>query len=294
MSIHNSEPPVRSVPVRSAVELLTDRHEQDTPFTTPGGLTAVVTGAGSGVGEAVARELGLRGVRVALVGRRSEKLRMVQGAIEQAGGLAASFPCDVSQVDRVARLATEVVARFGHPQILFNSAGIHCELVPIGESTPDRWIQTLQVNVVGTYLTCRAFMGGMLQRGWGRIINVTSAASLGEPGGVGSVYQLSKVAVNHFTRQLAAELEGTRVTANVLHPGEVKSEMWAAIKADASSRTGPGRGALSWTAIVEETGGDPAQKSAERVLELISPAGDGINGQFLWIRDGLQKPIPSW
>jgi NAD(P)-dependent dehydrogenase (short-subunit alcohol dehydrogenase family) len=259
-----------------------------------GGLTAVVTGAGSGVGEAVARELGNRGIHIALVGRRPDKLTLVQGTIEQAGGIAASFPCDVAEVDQVAQMASYVVARFGDPQILFNSAGIHCELVPIGESTPDRWIQTLQVNVVGTYLTCRAFMGGMVQRGWGRIINVTSAASLGAPGGVGSVYQLSKVAVNHFTRQLAAELEGTGVTANVLHPGEVKSEMWAAIKADASSRTGPGRSALSWTAKVEETGGDPAEKSAERVLELISPAGDSINGQFLWIRDGLLKPMPSW
>jgi NAD(P)-dependent dehydrogenase (short-subunit alcohol dehydrogenase family) len=260
----------------------------------PAGLTAVVTGAGSGVGEAVARALGLRGARIALVGRRPEKLSLVQQAIEQAGGEAASFPCDVASIDQVARLATRVIERFGHPQILFNSAGVHCELVAIGESTPDLWIQTLNVNLVGTYLTCRAFMGGMVQRGWGRIINVTSASSISDPGGVGSVYQLSKVAVNHFTRQLAAELEGTGVTANVLHPGEVKSEMWAAIKADASRRTGPGRGALSWTAWVEETGGDPAEKSAERVLELLSPAGDSLNGQFIWIRDGLQKPKPSW
>lgn len=258
------------------------------------GLTAVVTGAGSGVGEAVARELGWRGVQIALVGRRSEKLIQVQKIIEHKGGTAACFTCDVSDPDQVRHLASDVANRFGDPQVLFNSAGIHCEIVPIAESTPERWLQTLQVNLAGTYLTCRFFMGGMLRQAWGRIINVSSAASLGEPGGVGSIYQLSKVAVNHFTRQLAAELDGTGVTANVLHPGEVKSEMWAAIQADAQSRSGPGRNSLKWTSWVAETGGDPAEKSTEIVLELLSSAGEDVNGQFLWIRDGLQKPRKAW
>jgi len=260
----------------------------------PSGLTAVITGAGSGVGEAVARQLGLHGIQIALVGRRAENLARVQHTIQQAGGSAHSFPCDVTDISQVNRLVKDVSARFGGAQILFNSAGIHTELVPIGESTPQLWVQTLTVNVIGTYLTCRAFMGDMLQHAWGRIINVTSASSLSPPGGVGSVYQLSKVTVNHFTRQLAAELEGTGVTANVLHPGEVKTEMWAAIKADASRRSGPGRSALNWTHWVEETGGDAPEKSAEVVLSLLSPEGAAINGQFLWVRDSLQKPRPSW
>jgi NAD(P)-dependent dehydrogenase (short-subunit alcohol dehydrogenase family) len=260
----------------------------------PPGLTAVVTGAGSGVGAAVAMALGARGIQLALVGRRQDKLLQVQRAIQQAGGRAETYPCDVSQVDQVAQLGDWVTSHFGGAQILFNSAGIHTELVPIGESTPELWIQTLNVNLIGTYLTCRSLMGTMLQRGWGRIINVTSAAALSPPSGIASAYQLSKVAVNHFTRQLAAEVAGSGVTANVLHPGEVKTEMWAAIKADAGRRSGPGREALHWTGWVEETGGDPPEKSAEVVLWLLSPAGDAVNGQFLWVRDGLQKPRPAW
>jgi NAD(P)-dependent dehydrogenase (short-subunit alcohol dehydrogenase family) len=260
----------------------------------PEHLTAVITGAGSGVGWAVAYELGQRGVRTVLVGRREDRLLQAQQAIEKAGGTAAAFACDVADPTQVAHMAASVQDKFGDPLVLFNSAGVHCELVPIAESTPERWIETLQVNLAGTYLTCRAFMGGMVRQGWGRIINVTSASSLAPPGGVGSVYQLSKVAVNHFTRQLAAELEGTGVTANVLHPGEVKSEMWAAIKTDASSRQGAGRSALGWAGWVEDTGGDPPEKSAEVVLSLLSPAGAGVNGRFLWITDGLQKPKESW
>ena len=257
-------------------------------------VVAVVTGAGSGVGEAVARELGRQGARVALVGRRVTRVDSVAQSIRDGGGDADAFACDVAAPDQVDRLAQAIVARFGLPNVLVNSAGVHCEMVPIAESTPSRWIETMQINLIGAYLTCRAFMGGMIRQGWGRIINVTSASSLVEPGNVGSVYQLSKVALNHFTRQLAKELEGTGVTANVIHPGEVKTEMWASIKADASSRAGPGRAAMGWVDWVAETGGEPPEKTAELVQELLEPGCDAINGQFLWIKDGLQKPRPSW
>ena len=117
------------------------------------------------------------------------------------------------------------------PQVLVNNAGLHCELLPIAETTPEAWMQTFQVNVFGPYLICRAFLTGMMALGWGRVINVSSAASLGEPTHIGSVYQLSKVTLNHFTRQLAVEVDGSGVTANAIHPGEVQTEMWAAIKA---------------------------------------------------------------
>jgi NAD(P)-dependent dehydrogenase (short-subunit alcohol dehydrogenase family) len=257
-------------------------------------LVAVVTGAGSGVGRAVALALADRGVRVALVGRTAEKLARVEAEIAAAGRLAASFPCDVSAPAEVAALREAVLARFGPPLVLVNAAGLHCEGVPIAESTPAKWIETFSVNTIGPYLMCRAFMGDMLAAGWGRIINVSSAASIGAPGNIASVYQLSKVALNHFTRQLAVEVAGTGVTANALHPGEVRTEMWAAIKAEAESRTGPGRGMLKWAEWVEATGGDPPEKTADLVLELLSPAGDAVNGKFLWIKDGLQEPRAAW
>ena len=257
-------------------------------------LVGVVTGAGSGVGRTVAQVLARRGVSVALVGRRADRLAEVTAEVRDSGGTASAFPCDVGDPAQVSQLAQAVTATLGTPQLLFNGAGLHCELVPIGDTTPERWIETLTVNTIGPYLTCRAFMGGMIAAGWGRIINVSSAASLGDPGNIGGVYQLSKASLILFTRQLARELAGTGVTANVIHPGEVRTEMWASIKADASSRTGSGRNALGWVNWVEETGGDPPQKTADLVMELLSPAADSVNGQFLWIRDGIQKPRPTW
>ncbi len=256
--------------------------------------TAVVTGAGSGVGEVVARGLAQRGHRVALVGRRRERLAEVAASIVQTGGTAKAFPCDVTEVAAVDALKVAVLAHFGAPQILFNGAGIFGECQTIAESTPEIWLETLRANMNGPYLVCRAFMGEMVRTGWGRIFNVSSAAALAPIYHVSSAYQLSKIALNHFTRQLAQELAGTGVTANVLHPGEVRTEMFAAIKADAASRTGPGREMLKWVEKVERTGGDPAEKTAELVLEMLASENDAVNGKFLWIKDGLKPPMPSW
>lgn len=257
-------------------------------------LTALVTGAGSGVGEAVALALARRGIGVALVGRRADRLEQVAGAIAQAGGTAAPFQCDVANAAEVAALASAVTARFGSPQILFNGAGLFGECLPIADSTPEVWLDTVRINTFGPYLVCRAFMGGMVAQGWGRILNVSSAAALSPVYHVSSAYQLSKVALNHFTRQLAQELAGTGVTANVLHPGEVKTEMFAAIKADAASRTGEGRNMLKWVEKVELSGGDPPEKTADLVLDLLRPENDAVTGKFLWIKDGLKGPMPSW
>src|SRR6185312_14266752 len=117
--------------------------------------------------------------------------------------------------------------------------------------------------------TCRALVGGMIERAWGRIINVSSAAAFHAPGPLNSAYATSKVALNQFTRHLAAELVGTAVTANVIHPGEVKTQMWATIR-DESQTAGPqAAGYRDWAAHVGTSGGDNPQKAVDLVLRLI-------------------------
>ena len=86
------------------------------------------------------------------------------------------------------------------------------------------------IDTVGPYLVSRACIDGMLAAGWGRIINLSSAAALHTPGPLNSAYATAKVALNQLTRHLAAELEGQGVTANVIHPGDVKTAMWADIR----------------------------------------------------------------
>jgi 3-oxoacyl-[acyl-carrier protein] reductase len=252
------------------------------------GHLALVTGAGTGVGRAIAVALAGRGIPVVLVGRRDAPLLRVAAEIADAVVMQA----DVSDPEAVTTLADRVASERGTVDILVNAAGVHGEFKPIRQSTPTRWIRTIMINTVGPYLMSRAFMSGMMEKGWGRIVNVTSASSLGEPGGVNSAYPTSKVALNHFTRQLAAELRGTGVTANVIHPGEVKTEMWEAIRNDAVASGIDG--AAAWAEMVERTGGDPPEKSGDLVLRLVDEEPGTTTGSFLWIEDGIQKPKPSW
>ncbi len=137
-------------------------------------------------------------------------------------------------------------------------------------------------------------MGGMIDAGWGRIVNVTSAAALHPPGPLNSAYGTSKVALNQFTRHLAAELINTGVTANVIHPGDVKTEMWAAIRDEANLLGAEADGYRAWVQWVDETGGAPPGKAADLILKLMGEESAEVTGRFLWIEDGLQAPIASW
>ena len=171
-------------------------------------------------------------MKVALVSRRSEH-----------------FPFDVSDPASVERLKEKVEAQLGVPAVVINNAGVFGPIADIADTEPAEWIETIQINTVGPYLVTRAFLPGMVSQGWGRVVNVSSAASLGTPGPGNSAYATSKVALNQFTRHLAAEMAGTGVTANVIHPGDVQTEMWQDIKNKAG---GEGEQMASWVANVEQ------------------------------------------
>jgi NAD(P)-dependent dehydrogenase (short-subunit alcohol dehydrogenase family) len=235
---------------------------------------AIVTGGTRGVGRAIADRLSGAGVRVAAVGRSAERYRV-----------------DVSDPASVEALRELVERELGPPAILVNAAGMFGPIALVKDSDPATWIQTVMVDLVGAYLTCRAFVPAMIDAGWGRVINVTSANSLHPPGILNSAYGTSKVALNQFTRHLAAELDGTGVTANVIHPGDLKTEMWADIKAQVEALGPIADPYAQWVDWVEETGGDPIEKAAKLVIDIVA---SDVTGQFLWIDDPLQPPIPSW
>ncbi|MGH2476173.1 MAG: SDR family NAD(P)-dependent oxidoreductase, partial [Candidatus Limnocylindrales bacterium] len=222
---------------------------------------AVVTGAGRGLGRGVAVALALRGHPVVGIARNETQLAETAHLIRAEGGRMVSRPADVSDPNAVAELATFVHDQVGAPSILVNAAGVFGPIALIRDTDPDAWVQTVMIDAIAPYLTSRAFVGGMIDAGWGRIVNITSAASLHPPGPLNSAYGTAKAALNQLTRHLAAEIEGSGVTANVIHPGDVKTDMWQDIH-DRVAVMGPeAEPYRQWAAWVEETGGDPPHKA---------------------------------
>jgi NAD(P)-dependent dehydrogenase (short-subunit alcohol dehydrogenase family) len=258
------------------------------------GRVAVVTGASRGVGRVVAARLAGHGASVALGGRNVDDLAAVEREIRADGGTARAIPLDVSQLDSAQAFAREVERALGTPSILVNNAAILGPLTPLTEGDPLEWAQMMAINVTGSYFMTRLLLPAMLQQGWGRIVNVSSAAGLIPPVPLMSGYSTSKVALNHFTRCLAAELQGSGVTANAIHPGEVMTDMQATIRRAAADSGPVGTQLLDITSSFHAVGGDPPEKAADLVLRLVSEEAGSISGEFYFIENGLVAPMPSW
>ena len=181
--------------------------------------TAVVTGASSGIGEAIARELVGRGHGVTLVARRAEKLEALATELRGRGVRAEVLAADLSDRRQRAELAGRVTDLGLTPDILVNNAGLST-LGPVAKSDPDAELNMIEVDVVAVADLCSRFVPGMVERGRGAVLNVASTAAFQPlPGQAG--YAAGKAFVLSYTRSLQGELRGSGVTATALCPGPV-------------------------------------------------------------------------
>jgi NAD(P)-dependent dehydrogenase (short-subunit alcohol dehydrogenase family) len=179
------------------------------------GRTALVTGAGNGLGRAIALALAAHGARVVLVGRTRAKLDAVAAEIG-AGAIVA--PCDTSDADQVDTLAHQLAGE--QISILINNAGVAGPVAPLVDVSPDQWDDVFAVNVRGVYLMCRAFIPPMIDRGNGDVINLASVSGK-RPLAGRTPYTASKMAVIGLSVTLAHEVGPLGVAVNTLSPGPV-------------------------------------------------------------------------
>jgi NAD(P)-dependent dehydrogenase (short-subunit alcohol dehydrogenase family) len=190
----------------------------------------------------------------------------------------------------VLELQASLEKTFKTPQVLINAAGVFGPVEPLSQSDMSDWVRTINVNLVGPYLMCRVFVPAMIRLGWGRVINISSASSLKTPRSFATAYITAKVGLNQLTLHLAAELHSTGVTANLIHPGEVKTSMWEEIQTRAAIAGVDAEPLRRWAEWVVETGGDPPEKAVSLVLRLIDSTS---NGEFAWIDNPLQDPTQT-
>src|SRR4051812_24009026 len=193
------------------------------------GRVAVITGAGRGIGRAIALALGGAGARLALVDRTAADTAETAKLAREAGAQCETFGCDVREESQVQTLTSEVMQRFGSVHILVNNAGTAIRK-KVHEFTLEEWRLVMDTNLTGPFLLCRHFIPHMKGRGYGRIINLTSIMAHVSSDGRGG-YSASKHGLLGLTRALGVELAEDRITAVAISPGFVETDLTAVLRA---------------------------------------------------------------
>jgi len=253
--------------------------------TSLGGRGAVVTGGGRGIGASVARALVAEGVAVVVASRTAREIESVADELRAGGGKAWAVVCDVTEEASVLELGREARRLLGDVDVLVNNAG-ESHSAPLRKIALSDWERMLAVNATGTFLCTREFAPEMAGRGWGRIVNVASAAGL-EGAKYVAPYSAAKHAVLGFTRSIALEFAGTGVTVNAVCPGYVDTPMTQRTLANVEARADlPREEALA--AVLASAGQDrlmSAEEVASAVVDLCA-GGSELTGQSILLKFG--------
>ena len=188
------------------------------------GQVAVVTGAGRGIGAAIARKLAQLGATTVLCGRTQSALDATAQAIANAGGKTEVIPCDVTVLHQLEYAAARVDSTWGRLDILVNNAGVGAFTQPLHKFAPEEWERILNTNLRGVYFAIRAFVPLMIRARSGHVINISSLAGKNAlPNG--AAYAASKWGLNGLTYSVAEELRPHNIRASVVCPGSTETEL---------------------------------------------------------------------
>jgi NAD(P)-dependent dehydrogenase (short-subunit alcohol dehydrogenase family) len=252
------------------------------------GKVALITGAGSGIGEATAKLLAVHGARIAALGRSEDELKEVVGEIEQGGGQAMPLIADIADASAMQSAIAAIKQQWGRLDIVFANAGINGVWAPIEELAPEEWEKTIRINLTGTFLTIK-YAAPLLKQQGGSVIVTASVNGTRIFSNTGATaYSTSKAGQVAMTKMLALELAPAKVRVNVICPGAIQTNI------DENTE----RRDLEKVQIPVEfpksnqplTGGDPgsSEQVAELVLFLASDASSHITGTEIWI-DGAES-----
>ncbi|MHB1156482.1 MAG: 3-oxoacyl-[acyl-carrier-protein] reductase [Phycisphaerales bacterium] len=242
---------------------------------------AVVTGASRGIGRAIALALAAQGRHVVLVARDQAKLEAVKQQIESApgsagGGTAAVKTCDIGDGAALTAMIEAVAEEFGRLDILVNNAGITRDTL-ILRMSDEQFDEVIRVNLRSAFIACRAAAKPMMRGKWGRIINISSVSGL--VGNAGQCnYAASKAGLLGLTKSIAKELAGKNITANVVAPGFIETDMTEGLPEAIKE------GAKTFTPLKRM---GTAAEVASAVAYLASEEASYVTGQVLAVDGGM-------
>ncbi|GAA1970496.1 3-oxoacyl-ACP reductase FabG [Amycolatopsis minnesotensis] len=242
---------------------------------------AIVTGAGRGIGAAVARRLAADGFAVGLLDLDEDGVRKGAEAIVADGGRAIGVKLDVSDAGEVDAAVSKVADELGPPTVLINNAGITRDNL-IFKMTEQDWDSVLGVHLRGSFLMTRAVQKYQTEQKWGRIVNLSSTSALGNRGQVN--YSAAKAGMQGFTKTLAIELGKFGVTANAIAPGFIATDMTAATAERVGMSFEDFKKAAAEQIPVRRVG-EPAD-IANLASFLVSEGAGFISGQVVYVAGG--------
>jgi len=243
------------------------------------GRVAVVTGAGRGIGRAVALALARAGAHVAALARTQSEIGETAALIKKSG-VAEAFAVDVTDASGVLCAMETIEAALGPVDVLVNNAGQLGRIGPLVDSEPAEWWRVLEVNLRGPMLCTRAVLPGMMARGRGRIVNVATGVM---PYPYLSAYVTSKTALVRFSEILAAETRSRGVCVFAISPGTTRTAM-----SEHSLTSEEGRRWIPWFGrIFTEKLDVPMKRPVQLIVDLASGRADALSGRLLTVFDDL-------
>ena len=242
------------------------------------GKTALITGAGRGIGQAIALAYAREGARLSLGARSVSELEETADECRTLDAEVLITPTDVTDVSQVESLIAVTVERYSTIDILVNNAGIAGPVGVLQDNDLDAWINTVQINLIGVYLCCRAVVPVMKRQNAGRIVNLSGAGAANAWANM-SAYCSSKAAVVRLTEVLALELADTKITVNALGPGSVHTRMWDEMTEDAAKG---GADLIHEVGLrVTSGGGASIDRCADLAVWLAGSGADGLSGRII-------------
>ena len=226
------------------------------------GDVALITGAGRGIGRAIALYFAGEGARTVLTGRDMGRLERVAQEVRSAGGEALVFTLDVTRDDEASRVVEKVIAAWGRIDVLVNNAGVITYDAPVWETTMEQWDEVMNTNLRGMHLVCRSVIPHMMQRDRGVIINIGSSSGR-RPDSEYGAYAASKWGVVGYTASLAHSLRSCGIRVNGINPDWVDTDMARAYNPS---------GDRDWIA---------PEEVAQAALYLAAHAPAAMTGQFI-------------